>query len=68
MTAKQYILELLAKHPEGLAGGTIERKLAEYTIYKPSCISRRCRELYKEGKIMKREDKGFVEYKLKILC
>lgn len=65
MTCVEYILELLKKHPNGLAGGTIERELAEFTDFKPSNVSRRLRELYNAGKIYRREEKGFVEYKAK---
>lgn len=64
MTVKQYIIEELKKHPNGLAGGTLERNL-EYLPHKPSTVSRVARAMYNEGLLLRREVNGYVEYKLK---
>ena len=66
MTCKNYIIEYLNKRKtqgfEWITGGTIERYLMEFLPTKGGTIERRCRELREDGKIEKRDDKGFVEY------
>ena len=62
-TLKKEILKLaLREYPQWLNGGQFER-LAMELMYKASNASRRCRELYNEGKLERREnERGCVEY------
>jgi len=57
-----YLFEWRCLQPEKwINGGEIE-KLAQEVGYKASNASRRCRELYEEGKINRRLKNGTVEY------
>ena len=58
---KSYILK---SYPNWVAGGTIERQefWNSSGLAKPSTISRMLRKLAEDGEILKRTDKGYVEY------
>jgi len=55
MTCKETIIKYLINKPEGVAGGTIEREVADDSDYKPSTIARELRSLYNPvGKLQRR--------------
>lgn len=64
MTCKKAIIEFLKDKLDGAAGGIIEDYVRENYRYKGSTVSRTCR-LMLGKELLRRYDKGYVEYKLK---
>ena len=69
MTAKQELINFLQiqkySGKDWIAGGTLERYMADISSYKPSNVSRRLRELENDGFIERDLTKGFVRYRIK---
>lgn len=63
-THKSRILIYLRSRPYYINSAELENVATEWGA-KPSTISRRCRELYEEGKLDRRIVNGVVWYKLK---
>ena len=54
---------MLLRERGGWVGGNEIEIAAIHAGYKPSNFSRRCREMFDDGKIERRLVKGFVQYK-----
>lgn len=70
MTTKQYILEVFSDYPhlEWIAGGTIEDRVRYVAKTKASGVARILRSMSENGTpLIKRKDKGYVEYKKVII-
>lgn len=69
MTCKKYILEVFKENPhkEWIAGGIIEDRVRYVSGHKASYVARQCRKMREEGVLEKREDKGYLEYKSKVI-
>lgn len=62
MSLKQQILNYLQDRQKWISGTELE-DFARTIKYKSSNCSRRCRELYNEGLIDRKYEKGFVSYR-----